>query len=111
MKELRRNNKTGWLELADNEDMRFIIDAVLETSPNDVITPKSISERSGVKKERADICLEYLYELEALQKESENEYKTNEEVNPVLQELFHLNSAVNSKRGNVRPLSERLEDV
>lgn len=110
LKEVRRENKSGWLEISDDEDLRFIIEAILETSPKSHIETDEISERSGVEETKTKICLEYLHDLGVLVEVEDNIYKSNEEENPVIQELFHLNSAVNSRRGDVKSVSERLED-
>lgn len=107
MKELRRNNKTGWLALSDDESLRFLIDALLDTAPKSLLDVDEISNRAGIDVDEAEVRLEFLSDLGVLEKVDEG-YSMDEENSIVLENLFELNAAVNSQLSDVKKLDERL---
>lgn len=100
MKTVRRRNKSGWLGLADNEDLRFLIDAILEMRPNKSFTPEDLQQRSGVSGLSLHRHIKTLtnYGIIELASDEDNpEYQVNND-SEITRELIKLNGRAGRMR-------------
>lgn len=98
MKQSRLNNPSGWIELTRYETVRLLIDALLEAPPEYEFNKSELERRTGLSREAIRNHLPKLVELGIVNKRQKSgwaEYQLNDD-GKVTQELFNLNSAVNS---------------
>ena len=97
-KQARLERPSGWMELTRYETVRFIIDALLEASPEHKFNKSELERRSGVTREAIRDHIPFLIDLgviEEVEDEGWPEYRLNSD-SKVTRELQELNSAVNS---------------
>lgn len=101
--------KTGWMIITEDKDLRLIINTIILSPPGSLIKLDTICEKTGVPKDKAETRLDFLCDLEVLEKEGDERYESNDIENNVLKEIFHLNGEVNHlvDKNEVTPLSER----
>lgn len=100
MKEVRRRNPSGWLELTDGEGLPFLIDALLDAPPGREFNKTELGDRAGFTRETVRSYIDRLVELGIVKEvpdTSPQRYRLNED-GRVTQEVFDLNSAVNAVR-------------
>lgn len=103
MRQTRENAASGWMELAQRDDLEYVIDAMLESPPNHTGTLERLSERTGIEAEELHVHLDLLQNLDVLEFDDEEYTVCDDSI--VLQELFHLNSALNKKFGELNQSS------
>jgi hypothetical protein len=100
MKEVRRRNPSGWLELSDGEGLPFVIDALLDAPPGREFNKTELGDRAGFTRETVRSYIDRLVELGIVEKVPDTDpqcYRLNKD-GRVTQEVFDLNSAVNAVR-------------
>lgn len=100
MKEVRRRNPSGWLELSDGEGLPFVIDALLDAHPGRGFNKTELGDRAGFTRETVRSYIDRLVELGVVEEVPDTDpqrYRLNED-GRVTQEIFDLNSAVNAVR-------------
>lgn len=113
MKEARRRNPSGWMELTRNPSVTYMIDALIETPPDREFSKSELQRRSGVSRESIRKHFEVLSDLEIVEEVPRTDrFRLNIE-GVVTQELLELNSAVNHvrSRGETRPAIERIDII
>lgn len=115
IKQMRRNNPSGWLELSMYESLALMIDAILDAPPDYTFTNPELASRAGVSDESVRTHIETLEELGIVSYSDEHsKYEVNEN-SRVLLEVFGLNDAVNAVRSGASPsvksTEERLTDT
>lgn len=99
IQEVRRTSPSGWMELSQRDDLEYLVDALLECPPNHTGSLQRLSERTGIDRPELVDHLEFLERLEVVELEEEEYTIMDESI--ILQELFHLNSALNKKFGQL----------
>ncbi|WP_423997368.1 winged helix-turn-helix domain-containing protein [Halorubrum trapanicum] len=98
VKESRLEQPSGWIKLTRYETVRLVVDALLEAPPEYRFNKSEIARRAGVSTEAIRDHLDTLVDLGVIEEMDGSEwpeYQLNDE-GKVTQELFELNSAVNS---------------
>lgn len=95
IQEARHNTPSGWMELCKRDDLKYLIDALLESPPSHTGSLDRLSERTGISVDELNTQLEFLEDLDVVEL-GDGEY-TLCDGSIILKELFHLNSAVNKK--------------
>lgn len=94
---LRRDHPSGWLYLTQHDAIPFLVDALLDISPDREFTKTELAEHAGVTRESVGNYTDLLLEV-ALIKEVPNTSPRRYRVadSDVVRELFELNSALNN---------------
>lgn len=98
MKQNRLERPTGWMKLTRYETVRFIVDALLESSPDHKFNKSELSRRTGMSREAIREHIPLLIDLGVVNKITDSgwaEYQLNGR-NRVTKELLGLNSAINA---------------
>lgn len=96
-KQLRLEHPSGILHLFQHESVPFLIDAILDLPPNREMTKTEFADHAGVTRQTVSTYIDLLLEaevLEAVPNTSPQRYRVAEST--VVEELFALNSAINS---------------
>lgn len=97
-KQTRLEHPSGWLSLTRFQTTRLLIDALLESPPGHPFNKSELQRRTGMSRDSIREHLPFLVELGIVEEIDEGgwpEYVLNDD-GKVTQELFELNSAVNS---------------
>lgn len=98
VKQNRLDHPTGWMALTRYETVRFIIDALLESSPGHKFNKSELARRTGLSREAIRDRIDFLVEIGVVNELSQSgwaEYELNDD-GRVTTELFQLNNAVNA---------------
>lgn len=98
MKALRADHPSGWLLLTKSGTVPYVIDALLEAEPGWEFNQNQLAESAGVHRNSLSKYLDLLLNLGIIEEVPDSQparYRVNMD-GRVTQELFHLNSAVNS---------------
>lgn len=98
MKALRADHPSGWLLLTKNQTVPYVIDALLEAEPGWEFNQQALADTAGVHRNSLSKYLDLLLDLEIIEEVPDTQparYRVNME-GPVTQELYRLNSAVNT---------------
>ena len=99
VREVRRRNPTGWLDITDDEDIRFVLDALLDSQPEREESLRNLAKRSGVHEEEILGVAEYLEDLGVLELTGDENYKIKSSKNSgILRSLHNLNASINGER-------------
>lgn len=105
MKEFRRENPSGWMELVRNSSVVFMIDALLDAPPNREFTISELSNYSGISDESLRTHISTLVEfgiINEIDGTTPQRYKLDDR-DVATQLLFKLNSVLNGKRSEDTP--------
>lgn len=106
IKEIRRENPSGWMQLAKSPARALLIDALIESPPQHKFTAPQIAERAGISDQSVRNHIEELESLGVVENVSGNTYIIKEK-SRVMMELDHLVSAVTAIRsGAARKTAE-----
>lgn len=98
MRSLRGDHPSGWLVLTKNPTVPYVIDALLEAGPGWEFDPQALADTAGVDHNSLPKYLDLLLDLAIIEEIPDTQapcYRVNRQ-GPVTQELYHLNSAVNT---------------
>lgn len=99
-KSLRKKYASGWMELTKNRSMPFIIDGLLDFSPEKEFNKSELARKSGVSRESVRKYTSLLLDLNIIEEvpdTTEPRYRLNDK-GTVTKKLFELNGAVGAVR-------------
>lgn len=105
MKEFRRKNPSGWMELVRNSSVVYMVDALLDAPPEREFTVSELSNHSGVSGESVRNHISTLVEfgiVNEINGTTPQRYRLDDE-DAATQLLFRLNSVLNGKRAEDTP--------
>lgn len=91
----RDENPSGLGYILQEKDMKYLLECIIESPPNHSSTLSNLLRRSGVEKEEFNNCVDKLESLNIIYIVNKR-YVINDE-SPIVKELHHLNSAINSQ--------------
>jgi DNA-binding MarR family transcriptional regulator len=113
MKAVRRRNRSGWLELSDSEDLRFLIDAILDLRPNKQFTPSELQRRAGIDRSSLRRHFRKLIKYEIIEPVPDEEapkYQINSS-GPITEELIKLNGKASRIQAKSRESETENKDI
>jgi len=114
MKEIRREDPSGWLELTDNQTLPLVIDALMDAPPGKEYNKKELGDAAGLSRESIREYIDILLKFGIMTEVPDTNpprYKLNDR-GKVTVSLFELNSALNSVgSGEERDVSEKSDQT
>lgn len=96
MKRYRYETPSGLLYILKEDDIKYILECIIESPPEYSSTIHNLSRRSGIKEDNIHNHLTKLENLDIIELNN-NEYTINDD-SIIVKELHGLNSAVNVRR-------------